>query len=211
MSEVISLAAQARQPSGKGGARARRRSGQIPAIIYGNKETPQAIAIDETALQKVLRGPGFFSRVFEIQIGNDKQRVLARDLQRDPLTDRPLHVDFMRFSATTRVNIDVEVNFINEDQSPGLKHGGVLNVVRHTVELICSPDRIPEGLTVDLAGLEIGDVVHVDALKIPEGAELAATERDATVATIAAPSVEELPAAEEAAEEEAAAPGSEAS
>ena len=136
-----------------------------------------------------IRGPGFFSRVYELDAGGDKNRVLPRDLQLDPVTDQPLHVDFMRFSSKTRLKVEVTVVFENEEVCPGLRVGGVLNVVRHTVELLCSPDNIPESLIVDLSGLEVGDSVHISAIKLPDDVELTIKDRDFTIATIAAPTI----------------------
>ncbi len=189
MAQATTLTAEARENAGKGAARAVRREGRVPAVIYGNKEDTVLITIDPLELQQQLKGPGFFSRVFEIEVGGKKHRVLARDLQVDPVTDRPIHVDFMRFSATTRLNIDVQVIFENHEESPGLKRGGVLNVVRHTVEMRCKPDGIPESITVDLTGLDIGDSVHISSIELPEDVELVIADRDFTVATIAAPTI----------------------
>ena len=203
MSDVVPLAAEVRGRAGKGGAREQRREGRIPAIIYGNNQEPLMIAVDSIALNVHLRRPGFMAHVFEIDVNGTKERVLPRDVQHDPVSGKALHVDFMRFSAETEITVEVEVKFINEDKSPGLKKGGVLNVVLHAVELVCKPDGIPESLTVDLAGLELGDVVHVDALSLPDGVTLADADLTATVATIAAPSSEEV-AEPAAAEEEGA-------
>jgi large subunit ribosomal protein L25 len=189
MPEAYTIAAEARERAGKGAARATRRAGRVPAVIYGNKETPVMISLDPVDLQQQLRQPGFFAHIFEVKVNGDAHRVLARDVQYDPVTDRPLHVDFMRFSASTRINIDVAVQFINEEESPGLKMGGVLNVVRHEIELICSPETIPEHLTVDLSGLEMGDSVHISDIALPEGVQPTITDRDFTVATIAAPTM----------------------
>ena len=189
MAQATLLAAELRQGTGKGAARATRRAGRVPAVIYGNKEASVLISIDPLDLLQQLKGPGFFARVFEIEIGGEKHRVLARDLQVDPVTDRPIHVDFMRFSETTRLSIDVQVIFENHEESPGLKRGGVLNVVRHTIEMRCKPDSIPESITVDLTGLDIGDSVHISALEVPEDVELAVADRDFTIATIAAPTI----------------------
>jgi len=200
MAEFTPIAAERRERAGKGAARATRRAGRVPAVIYGNKQDPVMISVDPVELKKLIRGGAFFSRVYEINVDGDKHRTLARDLQQHPVTDAPIHVDFMRFSATTRVNVDVQVIFENEEMSPGLKRGGVLNVVRHQIELICKPDAIPEQITVDVGELEIGDSVHISDVSIPEDAELTITDRDFTIATIAAPSA--LAAEEE--EEEAA-------
>ena len=190
MGQATLLAGELRQGTCKGAARATRRAGRVPAVIYGNKEASVLISIDPLDLLQQLRGPGFFARVYEIEIGGKKHQVLARDLQVDPVTDRPIHVDFMRFSEATRLNIDVQVVFENHEESPGLKRGGVLNVVRHTVEMRCKPNSIPESITVDLTGLDIGDSVHISAIEVPEDVELAVADRDFTVATIAAPTIE---------------------
>ena len=201
MADVVSLAAEVRSRAGKGGAREQRRAGQIPAVIYGEKQDPLMIALDGAEMLKQLRRPGFMTHVFEIDLKGRKERVLPREVQHDPVSGKPLHIDFMRFSASTKINVDVEVRFENEDRSPGLKRGGVLNIVRHTIELICKPDAIPEYVRVDLTGLEMGDVLHLDALTLPPGVEIGEDDPKATIASVAAPSTGE--AAEPAAEEEA--------
>jgi large subunit ribosomal protein L25 len=203
MSDVVSLAAELRYRAGKGGARENRRAGRIPAVIYGNKQQPVLIALDGVELLKHLRQPGFMAHVFEITVDSARERVLPREVQRDPVSGKPLHVDFMRFGAGTRIHVEVQVKFESEDKAPGLKKGGVLNIVHHTVDLVCSPDAIPESLTVDLSGLELGDVIHADAIKLPDGVELGEDDPQATIASIAAPSTEEIaaPAAEEEGEE----------
>jgi large subunit ribosomal protein L25 len=203
MPDVVSLAAELRGRAGKGGARESRRAGRIPAVIYGNKQEQVLIAIDGTELLKHLRRPGFMAHVFEITVAGARERVLPREVQHDPVSGKPLHVDFMRFGAETRIHVEVQVKFANEDKAPGLKKGGVLNVVHHTLDLVCSPDAIPESVTVDLTGLELGDVVHADAISLPEGVELGEDDPQATIASIAAPSTEEIaaPAAEEEPEE----------
>jgi large subunit ribosomal protein L25 len=203
MSDVVSLAAELRGRAGKGGAREYRRAGRIPAVIYGNKQEPVLIALDGVELLKHLRQPGFMAHVFEITVDGARERVLPREVQHDPVSGKPLHVDFMRFSAETRIHVEVQVKFANEDKAPGLKKGGVLNVVHHTLDLVCSPDAIPESVIVDLTGLELGDVIHVDAIKLPEGVEFGEDDPQATIASIAAPSTEEIaaPAAEEEGEE----------
>jgi large subunit ribosomal protein L25 len=189
MAQSMVLAGEERTSNGTGDARATRRAGLVPCIIYGNKEESIKISISPKDLQKQLRGPGFFARVFEIEVGSKKHRVLARDLQVDPVTDLPIHVDFMRFSANTLLNIDVQVVFGKHEESPGLKRGGVLNVVRHTIEMRCKPDKIPESIFVDLTGLDIGDSIHISDIKMPDDTELTIDDRDFTIATIAAPSV----------------------
>ena len=192
MAQTIALQAELRERAGKGAARATRRTGRVPAVIYGNKEAPVMISLEPIQLNKELHKPGFFAHIFEINAGGKKERVLARDLQMDPVTDRPLHVDFMRFGKDTKFNVDVVMHFLNEEDSPGLKRGGVLNVVRHEVEFLCSPDNIPEFIEIDLTGLEIGDSIHISALTLPEGVVPTITDRDFTIATIAAPTVAEV-------------------
>ncbi len=207
MSDVVSLAAERRQRIGKGGARAARRAGRVPAIIYGDNKPPEAISLDPVELQKQLRGHGFFARVFEIDLGGETHRVLARDLQHDPVKGTPMHVDFMRFGAATRVEVEVPVVFKGEGECPGLKKGGMLNIVLHEIPLVCKADAIPESLTVDLSGLEIGDVIHLSAVALPAGAELALADAEGAVATIAAPTVAAVEEEEvEAAAEEAVEP-----
>ncbi len=189
MSDVVSLAAEVRPGAGRGTARQARREGRVPAVIYGNKEDSTLITIAAPELHKQLRQHGFMSKVFEIAVDGRKQRVVPREVQNDPLSGRPIHVDFMRFSETTRIRVDVEVVFQNEDRCAGIKLGGVLNIVQHEVELICAPDEIPRALYIDLAGLEIGDVIHTSALSLPAGAEFGGDE-ETTIATIAAPTVD---------------------
>ena len=203
MADVFSLAAEVRGRAGKGGAREQRRAGRVPAVIYGNKQDPLMIALDGAEMLKHLRRPGFMTHVFEIAVDGRKERVLPREVQHDPVSGKPLHVDFMRFSATKRVDVEVVVRFANEDKSPGLKRGGVLNIVRHSIVLFCKPDAIPEYVEVDLSGLDMADVVHLDALSLPEGVEIGEDDPQATIASIAAPSTEEVaePEVEEEAEE----------
>jgi large subunit ribosomal protein L25 len=186
MAQVITMSALKRERAGKGAARATRREGRVPCVIYGNKQDPVLISIDPAELMRHLRKHGFFSHIFELALDGDKQRVLARDVQFHPVTDRPLHVDFMRFGADTKVHVDVEVAFINDLAAPGLKKGGVLNVVNHTIELICSPENIPEQIVVDLTGKEIGHTIHLSNLTLPANVE-AAGEAGLTIATIVAP------------------------
>ncbi len=202
MADAATMSVKLRDRAGKGAARATRRAGRVPAVIYGNKLDPTLISLDPIELMINLKGPGFFSRVYELDVDGDKNRVLPRDLQLDPVTDQPLHVDFMRFSSKTRLNVDVAVVFQNEDNCPGLRTGGVLNVVRHNIELLCTPDNIPESLIVDLTGLEVGDSVHISSIKLPDDVELTIKDRDFTVATIAAPTVNIEPEEEDSIEGE---------
>lgn len=200
MVDFTPIAAELRERAGKGAARSTRREGRVPAVIYGNKQDPVMISLDPVELKKQFRGGTFFSKVYEVTVGEETTRVLARDLQLHPVSDEPMHVDFMRFSPRTKLTFDIPVNFENEDDSPGLKSGGVLNVVRYTVELLCSPMNIPEAISADLTGLEVGDSIHISNIDLPEGVEPTITDRDFTIATIAAPTVyvEEDPDAEDA-------------
>ena len=201
MAEAITIAAEVRERAGKGAARATRRAGRVPAVIYGTSMEPALISLDTVELRQHLAKTGFFSQVFEVSENGRTHRVLARDVQYDPVTDRPIHVDFLRFGAETRLNVEVEVMFENEDESPGIKRGGVLNVVRHTIELTCPADSVPPFLTVDLTGLDIGDSLHISAVELPEGVSPTVTDRDFTIATIAAPTLMPLEEEEKEAEE----------
>ncbi len=189
MAEIITLAAQARDRVGKGAARATRRAGQIPAVIYGDKKEPVAISLDPKILTRVYLKGGFLSHLVDLQLDGATHRTLPRDVQLHPVTDEPLHVDFVRVTEHTKTHVNVPVHFENHAASPGLKRGGVLNVVRHDIELSVSADSIPEQILVDLTGLEIGDSVHISAIKLPAGAHPVIADRDFTIATIAAPTV----------------------
>lgn len=186
---AVPISVEVREKTGKGATQVLKKSGRVPGVIYGNEIAPVHVSIDPVDLKKQLRQPGFFSRIFEIEAAGTKHQVLARDLKLDPVSDRPIHVDFMRFSKRTVLTIDTSVKFKNDSESPGLKRGGVLNVVRHTVELRCRPDVIPETLEADLSGLEIGDSIHISAISLPEGVTPVISDRDFTIATIAAPTI----------------------
>ena len=188
MVDATKIAAQPRERAGKGAARAVRRAGQVPGVIYGEKAAPTLIALDPKAVQAEIDKPGFFTRVFDVEVNGKVERTLARDVHLHPVTDRPEHVDFMRVGAATRIRVAVPVKFANQDKSPGLKRGGVLNVVRHTIEVYCRIDTIPQAFTIDLDGLDIGDSVHISKVKLPEGVRPTITTRDFTIATIGAPS-----------------------
>ncbi len=196
MSDVQSLVAERRERAGKGAARAARRAGRIPGVIYGNKKEPVLLNLDPKVLSKELNKAGFFATLFDVEIDGKKERALPRDVQFDPVTDRPIHIDLLRVSAATSVTVAVPVSFINEDQSPGLIKGGVLNVVRYEVELNCRADAIPQELELDLSSLDLGDSAHFSMISLPDGVEPTITDRDFTVATIAAPSAIKSEAAE---------------
>ena len=196
--EPVKLDAAARDRVGKGAARQARREGKIPAVIYGAKKPPVSITIDgNTIFKQYLKGH-FTSTVFEINVGSDMHRVIARDLQLDPVRDFPLHVDFMRLAKDALVTVDVPVHFLNESASPGLKRGGVLNIVRHDIPVRCPADKIPGHFDVDLTGIEIGDSIHISSIALPEGVTPTITDRDFTVATVVGRAAEEAPGAAEA-------------
>jgi len=208
MAEAIELKAWARQRSGKGGARAERREGRIPGTLYGDRKDPETISVEYRAINLQLQSGHFQSTVFTLNVDGSKTRVIPRAVQLDPVRDFPIHVDFLRLSKDALVTVEVPVHFLNEAASPGLKRGGVLNVVRHEIQVRCPADAIPDHFDVDLTGLEIGDAVHISAIKLPEGVRPTTTERDFTVATIVGRSAEEPVAGAPTAE--AAVPGAEA-
>ncbi len=202
MVDVTSLAASSRSLSGTGPARTARRAGLVPAIIYGNNLEPVSISVERKALERQIHVPGFFIRLVDVSLDGETHRVLPRDVQFHPVSDVPLHVDFLRFSAERKITVAVPVHFNNEEESPGLKRGGVLNIVRHEVEVLCTADNIPQIFEIDLTGLEIGDAVHASMVALPDGVAFTITDRDFTIATIAAPTVVAEEAAEEAEEGE---------
>jgi ribosomal protein L25, Ctc-form len=179
------LKADAREKVGKGSARAIRREGKVPGVIYGDKQPPLSIVLSYKDVYYKIHGGGFLTTVATIDVGGQKISVLPKAYQLDPVKDTPLHVDFLRVSSSTEVNVQVPVHFINEEQSPGIKRGGVLNIVRHEVEFHCPANAIPEFITVDLTGTDIGDSIHISAVKLPEGVRPVIQDRDFTIATIA--------------------------
>ena len=190
MSEAIAIAAELRDGSGKGAARATRRAGKVPGVIYGAKQDAVCIQLDPRVLWAELNKPGFTTRLFDVDAGaGGKHLCLARDVQMHPVTDQPIHVDFMRVSADHFIHVKVPVHFANELKSPGIKKGGVLNVELHEIEITCSPNDIPHEIVIDLTGLEIGSSVHLSDLKLPAGAKPYHVASGATVASIAAPTV----------------------
>jgi large subunit ribosomal protein L25 len=186
MAQANVIKASARALSGKGAARAVRRTGKVPAVVYGGDEgTADPIQIDASDLFMLIKRGRFLSTVFDIDIAGRKLKAIPRDVQLDPVKDFPLHVDFQRIGSDNRVRVGVPVRFVNEALSPGLKRGGVLNIVRHEVEVWCPADKIPERFDVDLTGLTIGRSVHISAVTLPEGVTPTITDRDFTIATIA--------------------------
>jgi large subunit ribosomal protein L25 len=199
MSEQLTLSAETRERAGKGASRALRRDGRVPAVVYGNNEEPLSIHLEEKALMKALSGGHFMNSVVMIDAGAAAVRTLPKDVQFHPVTDRPLHVDFLRISEHATVNVAVPIRFVDEDKSRGIKRGGVLNAVRHELELVCDAAEIPEEVHISLAGLDIGDSLHISAVTLPKGTQSAITDRDFTIATIVAPSGVKSEAAEAAA------------
>ncbi|MGR9317828.1 50S ribosomal protein L25/general stress protein Ctc [Rhizobium leguminosarum] len=184
--ETYELKAEARERVGKGSARELRRNGLIPAVIYGDKQTPIAIALNTNEVTKRIHAGGFMTTVATIEIDGKKHKVLPKDYQLDPVRDFTLHVDFLRVSGNTQVTVEIPVHFINEEKSPGLKVGGVLNIVRHEVEVHCPADAIPEFFNIDLSGKKIGDSIHISEVTLPKGVT-PVIDRDFTIATIIAP------------------------
>jgi large subunit ribosomal protein L25 len=188
MSDTLTLSAEARDRAGKGASRALRREGRVPAVIYGNNEEPQTVHVEEKLLAKLLGTGHFFNSVIMVEVGGKSVRTLAKDVAFHPVTERPLHADFLRVSEHAKVHVNVPVHFKNEEASPGLKRGGVLNIVRHELDLICDAAEIPDEIAIDLTGIEVGESIHMSNIKLPKGVESGIHEADATIATIVAPS-----------------------
>jgi large subunit ribosomal protein L25 len=198
MTETTTFSAETRTRVGKGAARAARRAGTVPAVVYGANKDPLPVTINPMALRTEIGKPGFFATLYDIECDGQKERVLCRDLQLHPVTDVPIHADFLRVTESTRLNVDIAVLFENEEESPGLKGGGVLNIVRHSVEVMCRAGAIPDSIIIDLTGREVGDSIHISEVNLPAGVRPTIDDRDFTIATIAAPTV--MTAAEEAEE-----------
>lgn len=188
MPAVESIRAETRDRAGKGAARATRRAGRVPAVIYGEKKEPTLISLDPKELGKLVHKKAFFATLLDLDLSGAKHRVLPRDVHLDPVTDKILHADFQRVAPDSKIRVHVPVVVKNEGASPGLKRGGVLNLVRHEIEFLCSPDNIPQQIEVDVTGLEIGGSIHIGSVTLPEGAKPTIRERDFTVVTIGAPS-----------------------
>ena len=189
MSNISTISAESREKSGKGASRSLRREGRIPAVIYGGGDSPSHISIEYRLFDMEYTQAGFFSRLYDVDIEGEKTRVLPRDVQLDAVSDRPLHVDFIRYVKGTKITVEVAVNFLGEDVCPGLKRGGVLNVVRRSVELLCPVESIPDMITLDISESDIGDSLHISQINLPDGVDPTITDRDFTIATIAAPTV----------------------
>ncbi len=188
MAQTATLNALVRERAGKGAARAVRREGRVPAVIYGDKQDPQTISMDYHELMKQVQTGRFLSTLVDIDVDGTKVRTIPRDVQFDPVRDFVVHVDFLRLGVGARIAVEVAINFLGEEDSPGLKRGGVLNVVRHSVEIMCPADAIPEEFDLDVSALDIGDGLHASDLTLPEGMTFTITDRNFTIATISAPS-----------------------
>ena len=188
MSDTLTLPAETRERAGKGASRALRRSGRVPAVVYGGNEQPLTIHVEEKELRRQLGTGHFFNSIVEVSVGGQTVRTLPKDVAFHPVSDRPLHADFLRVSKDAKVHVNVPVVFANEEASPGLKRGGVLNIVRHDLDLVCAPDSIPDDVVIDVTGLEIGASIHISHVTLPAGVESGISDRDFTIATIVAPS-----------------------
>jgi large subunit ribosomal protein L25 len=187
MANFVTMEAELRERAGKGAARATRRQGKVPGVIYGAKEPPALVALDPRLVLRELQRGGWQSRLYEVRVNGGTTRALIRDVQFHPVTDKPEHVDFQRLAPGQEIRVAVPVHYLNEGLSPGLKRGGVLNVIRHTVEVYCDPDRIPERFEADLSDLDFNDNVRWHDLRGTEGAQPAIADRDFVVATVAPP------------------------
>jgi large subunit ribosomal protein L25 len=187
MAETKTLAAAARSGTGKGAARSVRREGRIPGVIYGGGDPAEPISLDYREVNKLIYAGHFLTTIFDIEIGGAKHRVIPRDYQLDPIKDQPLHVDFLRLKPGSTLRVHVPVHFINQDVCPGLKKGGTLNIVRHTVEMRVPADAIPEAITADLAQFDIAESIHISVVPLPPGCRPTITDRDFTIATIVPP------------------------
>lgn len=190
MAQTMALTAERRDRAGKGAARAARREDKVPAVIYGDKKEPTLINVNSRAVTKLWNTGNFMSTLLELDVEGESNRVIARDVQVDPVRDFIIHVDFLRLGKGSKINVLIPVNFINEEESPGIsKKKGVLNVVRHEVELKVPASDIPEEITIDLTGKDIGDSIHISHVELPSGVTPTITDRDFTIATIAAPTI----------------------
>ena len=188
MSDQLVLSAETRDRGGKGASRELRRNGRVPAVVYGGKEEPLMIHVEEKLLMKQLMTGHFMNSIVMIEVDGKQVRTLPKDVAFHPVKDRPIHADFLRISKDSKVQVAVPVLFINEEASPGLKRGGVLNIVRHELELICDADKMPDDIQIDVTGFDVGDSIHISNVTLPKGSESAITDRDFTIATIVAPS-----------------------
>ena len=188
MSEQLTLPAEQRERAGKGASRELRRNGRVPAVIYGDKKEPVSVHVEEKLLARMLSTGHFMNTVVMVDAGGKPHRTLPKDVQFHPVSSRPIHVDFLRIGEHSQVHVNVPVHFTDEETSPGIKRGGVLNIVRHDLELICDAAQIPGQIDISLDGLDIGDSIHISSITLPKGSKSAIDDRDFTIATVVAPS-----------------------
>ena len=188
MSDTLTLSAETRERAGKGASRELRRNGRVPAVVYGGNQEPLSIHVEEKVLAKMLSTGHFMNSVVMIDAGGKATRTLPKDVAFHPVTDRPIHVDFYRISEHATVHVNVPVRFTDEEAAPGIKRGGVLNVVRHEIDLVCDAAEIPDEIVISLKGLEVGDSIHISAITLPKGVKAGIEDRDFTIATVVAPS-----------------------
>ena len=197
MADILCIAAQKRDRAGKGNARSLRGEGRVPAVIYGEKKDPESISVAINDITKLYNTGRILSTLLDVDIDGKKHRVIARDVQLHPVRDTILHADFLRLGKGAKIAVEVPVRFLNEETCPGLKTGGVLNVVRYTVELNCPAENIPEDIELDLIEASMGDSLHISEVTLPDGCEPVISDRDFTIATIAAPAAIRSDAAED--------------
>lgn len=188
MNDVVKMAVEPRPGVGKGAARAARRAGYVPAVIYGAGEPPVSIQLKGNELLKTLQQGGFYTTRFSMEVDGKTHQVIPKDMQKNLLNGLPTHVDFLRLGKDSQVVVEIPVHFINEEECPGLKRGATLNVVRHTVEMTVPASAMPDAITIDLSTFDIGDGIHISHVKLPPKCVPTITDRDFTIATIAAPS-----------------------
>ncbi|MAB13752.1 50S ribosomal protein L25/general stress protein Ctc [Parvibaculum sp.] len=205
MAETLKLEARSREKTSKGAVRSLRREGRVPAVIYGDKKSPILIDLSYKEVSKLYHTGTFLSHTLDIEVDGKKEHVIPRDVQLEPVRDFIIHIDFLRLGKNATITVAIPVHFVNEEASPGLKAGGVLNVVRHEVDLVCPASSIPEAIEIDLAGYEMGDSIHISSVKLPTKVEPAIADRDFTIATIAMPASVQSAESEEGAEEAEAA------
>jgi len=188
MSDALTLPAELRERAGKGASRELRRKGRVPAVIYGGNDEPTPIHVEEKLLMKQLMTGHFMNSIIMVEVDGKPVRTIPKDVALHPVTDRPIHADFLRLGRDSKIEVAVPVVFANEEESPGLKRGAVLNIVRHELQLVCEADRIPSEIIIDVTGLDVGDSIHISSVTLPEGSASAITDRDFTIATVVAPS-----------------------
>jgi len=187
MAQTFSMSASVRDKSGKGAARAARRAEQVPAVIYGDKKPPLSINLELRELRRHM-ATTFYTHIYNLKVGNDVHKVIPRDVQFHPVTDTPLHVDFLRVSDATKITASVPVEALGADKSPGVKNGGLLNLIYHELEVKCFANQIPEHITVDVSALNMGQSIHLDEIKLPAGVEVTLLDKHATIVSVTAPS-----------------------